>query len=912
MKRPPVPSCRVEGREGQLRNPDTPLGIESVEACTHDDRVLRVYLLHPTPGAPPKVSEANVRIDPRGIPGGCAPELEHDPEWNAHHGASVLTVSLKRPGGPGRFRLALVEVTAAGRPGHEPLRGFDPLYSSADFTFDPASPGDDDEPPCPAADDGGPPPAIDYLAKDYQSFRELMLDRLASTLPGWPGRNFAADLWTTLVEILAYQADRLSYYQDAVAAEAYIQTARRRVSVRRHSRLVDYPMHDGCNARAWLTLQVDADTTLPDRVAIYTEPTRHVRYRPPVRRLRDLGGFEQSDRVVFEPMRAGLDGPIRLYAAHNRILFHSWGNSECHLPAGTTCATLVGRLVGDAEREGGGGAPVLHLRPGSLLLMSEVLGPWTGLPEDADPHRRHVVRLTRVEPAYDAVERVAVVNVAWDDADAVPFALCLSMPKTHDPVSVATANVVLADHGLTLDAAATDPVETLRRERAAGVPDPATGPDDGCLVPPLATPWPPAPVYRPLRRFPVTQAAPFPDARATATRQARWLTMRAMDVNAKADPGAAGARALRRLAARARGGCVLARAPIAPDADAPARPWADASGYLDLGPAAAAMSFDPEEAVASLEVTAGLSDPPALRWRPRRDLIDSRPWDRHVVAEVEDDGQARLRFGDGTHGLAPRDDHPRPPWVIYRLGSGATGNVGAGTLMHLVAERGPVAGVTVTNPLPARGGTEPEITEVARRRAPVAFRRQPRRAITPDDYARLAERHPAVQRAAAETFRLATGEEIHVAIDLLHGAERPASETAAIFEEILATLLSARRIGHDVAVVRPRFVPVDLAFRVWLKPTAFAESARSAVRRAIRGRLDEDALTFGQGIALSSLIAALHELPEVVVAQATRFERRDRPQRHEQPPSFLTIRPLEIAQLDGNARSLVLDVRGGR
>ena len=55
-----------------------------------------------------------------------------------------------------------------------------------------------------------------------------------------PGRPRVA-----LVELLAYAGDQLSYYQDAVATEAYLGTARRRVSVRRHARLVDYPMHDG-------------------------------------------------------------------------------------------------------------------------------------------------------------------------------------------------------------------------------------------------------------------------------------------------------------------------------------------------------------------------------------------------------------------------------------------------------------------------------------------------------------------------------------------------------------------------------------------------------------------------------------------------------------------------------------------
>src|SRR5262249_56085651 len=87
-----------------------------------------------------------------------------------------------------------------------------------------------------------PPLQLDYLAKDYASFRRLMLDRMAALAPSWRERH-AADLGITLVEVLAYATDYLSYRQDAVATEAYLGTARRRTSIRRHARLVDYRMH---------------------------------------------------------------------------------------------------------------------------------------------------------------------------------------------------------------------------------------------------------------------------------------------------------------------------------------------------------------------------------------------------------------------------------------------------------------------------------------------------------------------------------------------------------------------------------------------------------------------------------------------------------------------------------------------
>ncbi len=76
-----------------------------------------------------------------------------------------------------------------------------------------------------------------------------MLDRLVGARARTGASATRPTSLVTLVELLAYAGDPLSYFQDAVATEAYLGTARRRASVRRHARLVDYPMHDGASAR---------------------------------------------------------------------------------------------------------------------------------------------------------------------------------------------------------------------------------------------------------------------------------------------------------------------------------------------------------------------------------------------------------------------------------------------------------------------------------------------------------------------------------------------------------------------------------------------------------------------------------------------------------------------------------------
>ena len=170
--------------------------------------------------------------------------------------ANILTVTLDKYGDFSPYTLSIVQ----DQQHPEPPNGYDPILSQIQFSFKVECPTDFDCRPtrtCPP--EISQEPEINYLAKDYETFRQLMLDRITFLMPKWT-ETHAADLGVALVELLAYAGDHLSYWQDAVGTEAYLGTARRRVSMRRHARLVDYIVQDGCNARAWIFLQVTADT----------------------------------------------------------------------------------------------------------------------------------------------------------------------------------------------------------------------------------------------------------------------------------------------------------------------------------------------------------------------------------------------------------------------------------------------------------------------------------------------------------------------------------------------------------------------------------------------------------------------------------------------------------------------------
>ncbi|MET8450503.1 putative baseplate assembly protein [Streptomyces sp. NPDC005209] len=424
-------------------------GVDAVEV-SDDGLLLTVTFLGK---APHGLGPENVRIDGgRRITGITAVDVsverEEDPELDDR-----LYVTLDRAGDTSRYRLSLVETDPYGRPGTEPFRGFDQRYHSASFAFRPDCPtpfdcadGDEETPLFPAA------PVIDYTARDYDTIRKLLLDRLALTTPDWVERT-PADLGVTLVELLAHTGDQISYQQDAVATEAYLDTARRRVSVRRHVRLIDYAMHDGCNARAYVTVETAGDHTLaPGTYRFASVDVRvldpHDRPEPgTVIDENDLGDLDERGAVeVFEPVVAA--EPLRLRVAHNAIRLWTWGGEVCALPQGATAATLRDEWVDPEtcrERR-------LDLSPGDVLVLEEVKGPRTGTPGDADPAHRQAVRLTSVTPGLDRIEDQPVLEVTWAAEDALRLPFCLTTRGGRDclpvdDVTLARGNAVLVDHG---------------------------------------------------------------------------------------------------------------------------------------------------------------------------------------------------------------------------------------------------------------------------------------------------------------------------------------------------------------------------------------------------------------------------------------------------------------------------------
>jgi hypothetical protein len=103
-------------------------------------------------------------------------------------------------------------------------------------------------------------PAIDYTARDYDSILAAMRAVIPEEL-GWTDHTSEADFGNVLLELFASMGDVLSYYQDRVADESFLTTARTRRSVISHLRLIGYELATASPAAAELTVSVPAAHT---------------------------------------------------------------------------------------------------------------------------------------------------------------------------------------------------------------------------------------------------------------------------------------------------------------------------------------------------------------------------------------------------------------------------------------------------------------------------------------------------------------------------------------------------------------------------------------------------------------------------------------------------------------------------
>jgi hypothetical protein len=916
----------------------------------------------------------------------------------------VITVELNKSGDFSPYTLSLV--FGPGIP--DPPAGIDPQLSCVTFSFKAGCPTVADCLPnncCPP--DMSPEPDINYLAKDFGGFRQVMLDRMAVLAPSW-SETHASDIGIALVELLAYAADHLSYQQDAVGTEAYIGKARSRISLRRHARLVDYRINEGSNARTWLYVNVVQDAVfIPGGTNVYP----YVPGFPVAVQLGTQQGFAQAATLANSPLGFSTMQDALLCKEQSVMQFYTWQDSNCCLAPGATQATLVGHLT--------------TLFPGTVLIFEEEMGPNTGDPEDANPNNRWAVRLTGVRNTdywgnklVDPVTTppVCITQITWAAEDALPFPLCISSTTDEDHgskelfgVSVALGNIIPVDHGvwqqqpligwvsltngsptvagtetaftstlqvgqwLVFDVDAQQmPYEIINIENdttltlgqgfqgqdaafaiAAAiedlgeVPEPPAAPvlETSCTCNPTTSPLPPRPRYYPeLANSPVTFAWPF-DSSAPASQFLAPSSVSMPAASSTAQP-IAGSVIVQNDSASVTGvGTAFTTALQAGESlvfalDPTQRPYQIQSIASDtsltmtsnftacVSAATTASVLTVSTATSPTVATHALpqisvQDDLGETWTVLDDLLSLNDSQRGCVLEVEHDGSAFVRFGDGQYGMAvePGMDFQ----AHYRVGNGSLGNIGRDSLAHVVLNpkltTNAQAILEVRNPLAAAGGVDPETMEHIQQVAPFAFRTQ-LRAVTEDDYGTMAENNPAIEEARG-TLRW-TGSWYTAFVSLDTVAE--SGPNAALIASTKSSLNMLRMMGVDLQVEGAIIVGLDIELNICVDADYFQADVETALMQLFitgnqctgqPGLLNPENFTFGQTIFTSPFIAAAQGVQGVASVTMAVFERMDDPSINGVAQGFLMLNRLEVARCDNDPNRLdhgvfVLHMDGGR
>ena len=228
-------------------------GIDFVEIANDAQTALRVHFLNDLPLAFTLDSPPVTITGGESIPSVAVNPINNSTDWSHDDSHLVLSLTVAAPGDFSNYTLTIVQKKTLASGGYQ----LDPYFSTAVFSFKALCPSDLDcqaaTVVCPAPPSDAPP--IDYLAKDFLSFRQALLDFSALSYPEWQERS-EADFGVMFLEALSALADDLSYTQDRIAAEASLDNATQRRSVVRMARLVDYQPSPALSASVLLQFDV--------------------------------------------------------------------------------------------------------------------------------------------------------------------------------------------------------------------------------------------------------------------------------------------------------------------------------------------------------------------------------------------------------------------------------------------------------------------------------------------------------------------------------------------------------------------------------------------------------------------------------------------------------------------------------
>lgn len=266
-------------------------------------------------------------------------------------------------------------------------------------------------------------------------------------------------------------------------------------------------------------------------------------------------------------------------------------------------------------------------------------------------------------------------------------------------------------------------------------------------------------------------------------------------------------------------------------------------------------------------------------WTRVDDFDASLPEDRHYMIDLI---KGEIAFGDGIHGRIPPKGEKNIRAVSYRSGGGVIGNVKAGAIDTVLGEDFP--NIEVTNVKTASGGREAESIDEAIIAAQKDLKK-PYRAVTSEDYEKLALATPGIRVARAKAlphyhpchpcYRIAGAVTVVVVPYVLPESNLVTPKPGKSFlRAVYRQLQPARLLTAHLFVIPPQYVQVSVKAEVKIKPkqdpqrveTEIAVSLR-AFLHPVQGGPEKNGWPFGRPVMKSEIYHVIGKVPGVDCVQ---------------------------------------------
>lgn len=239
-------------------------------------------------------------------------------------------------------------------------------------------------------------------------------------------------------------------------------------------------------------------------------------------------------------------------------------------------------------------------------------------------------------------------------------------------------------------------------------------------------------------------------------------------------------------------------------------------------------------------------------------LIDSGYNDPSYVVTTDANGVSYIKFGDNVSGRIPPAGSI---YVTYRVGGGASGNVGPNTLNYSLTNV--ISGVTVNNQEAAYGGSDAESTDSIRFNAPFALTALDR-AVSLSDYAALAIKVPSVGKAVADAavynsiiLYMAPYGDNSLGTPGVDANGDPTEVFNNAVTDIFNFITDKAPATTTLTILPPKYVPINITMDLYVSPQYKQATVTTGVLTSLNEILSGDNTIFGEKFVLQYVLAAV-------------------------------------------------------